>query len=58
MERSDIRQVKADIVNSSILRCVGFGDGSVVKYKEWLDLENAKIVPVGERLPEHHDRRR
>ena len=55
MERSDILQVKADITNSSILGCVGFGDGSVVKYKEWLDLANAKIVPDGSRLPEHPD---
>ena len=52
MERSDVLQVKADITRSSILGCVGFGDGSVVKYKEWLDMTNAKIQPATSRLGE------
>ena len=36
-----------------ILQAVGFGDGSVLRFKMFLDKKNADIQPAGQRFTEH-----
>ena len=50
---SDVMQMKAEIQMTPILQAVGFGDGSVLKFKMFLDKKNADIQPAGQRFTEH-----
>ena len=50
---SDVMQMKAEMQMTPILQAVGFGDGSVLKFKMFLDKKNADIQPVAQRFTEH-----
>ena len=49
---SDVMQMKAEMQMTPILQAVGFGDGSVLKFKMFLDKKNADIQPVAQRFTE------